>query len=166
MKYSAEFESAFERTLGEEGGYVSDPDDPGGETKYGISRAAYPSENIKALSVERAKEIYYRDYWQSLGLDLLRGDTAAEIFDTAVNMGAATAVTIAQETANYLGATLAVDGQMGYLTATALNRLASPELLKVLNGLQLARYVQLVKDDPRRQKYARGWLKRVQVVPI
>jgi len=166
MSYSAEFENAFERTLSMEGGYVSDPDDPGGETRWGISKAAYPSEDIANLSLERAKEIYYRDYWRLHQLDLLRGDVAAEVFDTAVNMGHATAVRIAQEAANYLGATLKVDGQLGYLTATALNRVAGPDLLKVLNGLQLARYVGLVRDDPQRQKYARGWLKRIQVVPI
>jgi lysozyme family protein len=166
MKYSAQFENAFERTLGEEGGYVSDPDDPGGETKYGISKRSYPGEDIANLSMERAKEIYYRDFWTRLSLDLVRGDVAAEVFDTAVNMGRAAAVQIAQEAGNYLGASLKVDGQMGYLTASALNRIASPDLLKVLNGLQLARYVGLVRDDPQRQKYARGWLKRIQVVPI
>jgi typhoid toxin secretion A len=166
MKYSVAFESAFERTLREEGDYVSDPDDPGGETRWGISASSYPGEDIKSLSVERAKEIYYRDYWCRLSLDLLRGDVAAEIFDTAVNMGRNAAVGIAQEAANYLGATLKVDGQLGYLSTAALNRVAGPDLLKVLNGLQLCRYVELVRDDPKRQKYARGWLKRIQVVPI
>ena len=166
MKYSVAFESAFERTLSQEGGYVSDPNDPGGETKWGISARSYPGEDIKNLSVERAKEIYYRDYWTRLSLDLLRGDVATEIFDTAVNMGPGTAVEIAQEAANYLGATLKVDGQLGYLSAAALNRVAGPDLLKVLNGLQLCRFVELVCDDPQRQKYARGWLKRIQVVPV
>ena len=127
MKYSVAFESAFERTLSQEGGYVSDPNDPGGETKWGISARSYPGEDIKNLSVERAKEIYYRDYWTRLSLDLLRGDVATEIFDTAVNMGPGTAVEIAQEAANYLGATLKVDGQLGYLSAAALNRVAGPD---------------------------------------
>jgi len=99
-------------------------------------------------------------------LDLVRGDIAAEVFDTAVNMGHAAAVQIAQEAANYLGGRRKIEKQMGYLTASALNRLASPDLLKVLNGLQLARYVRLVRDDPKRKKYAWGWLKRIQVVPI
>ncbi|MBI5843910.1 MAG: hypothetical protein HZB23_04475 [Deltaproteobacteria bacterium] len=48
--------------MAHEGGYVNDPADPGGETRFGISRRAYPNEDIKALTRERAAEIYYRDY--------------------------------------------------------------------------------------------------------
>jgi len=40
---TAPFQQAFERTIGFEGGYANDPRDPGGETKYGISKRAYPA---------------------------------------------------------------------------------------------------------------------------
>jgi lysozyme family protein len=166
MNYSTSFEIAFERTLESEGGYVNDPNDPGGETNWGISRRAYPGEDIKGLTVERAKAIYWRDYWKPLKCNDLRRDVAAELFDTAVNMGPRVAVAIAQEAANYLGERLVVDGICGAATIAALSRQASPDLLKVLNGLQLCRYVEMVRNDPVRGKYAKGWLKRIQVVPI
>jgi len=56
------FDDAFERLLGLEGAYVNDPRDAGGETKYGISRRSYPGEIIRTMTIERAKEIYLRDY--------------------------------------------------------------------------------------------------------
>ena len=78
--------------LKQEGGYSNNPSDPGGETNYGISRKSYPNEDIKNMTVERAKEIYYRDFWvpmfceqiQSLGL-------ALALFDAGVNCGTVTA---------------------------------------------------------------------------
>ena len=48
------FDDAFVKLIGFEGGYVNNPADPGGETKYGISRRAYPGEDIANMTVERA----------------------------------------------------------------------------------------------------------------
>ena len=56
------FDHAFERLIGHEGGYVNDPKDRGGETKYGISKRSYPGEDIAGMTLGRAKEIYLRDY--------------------------------------------------------------------------------------------------------
>ena len=165
MAYSDAFNNAFERTLGHEGGYVHDPVDPGGETKYGISKRSYPQVDIRTLTVEDAKHIYHRDFWQPLQLDLLRGDVAAEIFDTAINMGKSKAVTIAQRSACYLGHSCAGDGIIGPKTLAALNAANPSDLLRCLNALQLCRYVELVESNPAFAKFAVGWLKRIQVVP-
>lgn len=82
------FEKAVEVVLDFEGRYYeNDPTDPGGETKFGISKKAYPDVNIKDLTEEQAKEIYYRDYWQKTGCDELSYPLDIVIFDTAVNMG-------------------------------------------------------------------------------
>jgi lysozyme family protein len=59
----SEFNGAFEILIGHEGGYVDHPDDPGGETKYGISKRSYPEVNIAALTLDKAKAIYREDYW-------------------------------------------------------------------------------------------------------
>ena len=59
------FDRAFRFLIGEEGGYVNDPADPGGETKFGISKRAYPQLDIKSLTLDQAKAIYRRDYWAS-----------------------------------------------------------------------------------------------------
>jgi len=50
--------------LKREGGYVDDPTDRGGETKYGISKRSYPQLDIKNLTLEQALEIYRKDYWK------------------------------------------------------------------------------------------------------
>ena len=77
-----------EEILKAEGGYVNNPKDPGGETKYGISKRSYPDLDIKNITKEQALKIYYQDYYkgsgaitQPLGLDVY-------FFDTAVNSGA------------------------------------------------------------------------------
>lgn len=70
-----------------EGEYSNDPSDPGGETKYGISKRAYPELDIKSLTKEDAARIYYRDYWQPLDCDSRPDDLAMSVFDAGVNCG-------------------------------------------------------------------------------
>ena len=53
------FDKAFEILIGHEGGYVNHPDDPGGETKFGISKRSYPDVNIAALTLDDSKLIYF-----------------------------------------------------------------------------------------------------------
>jgi len=83
----ADFERAFRVLVGEEGGYVNDPADPGGETKYGISKRAYPAIDIRNLTLDQAKAIYRRDYWDPLQLDRRPWGPALVLFDCAVNQG-------------------------------------------------------------------------------
>lgn len=70
-----------------EGGYVNDPDDPGGETKWGISKKAHPEEDIKNLTPLRAAEIYYTEYWKPSGASELPSPFCTAVFDTAVLCG-------------------------------------------------------------------------------
>jgi lysozyme family protein len=81
------FEKSVEFVLKHEGGYVNNSADPGGETKYGISRRAFPDEDIKNLTVDRAKEIYQKHFWEPLGCEELSTQLALVHFDTAVNCG-------------------------------------------------------------------------------
>lgn len=81
------FLKAFELVVGSEGGYVFDPRDPGGETKYGISKRAYPELVIKDIQIEDAQKIYYRDYYQKVGADDLDFFMSYPLFDTAVLHG-------------------------------------------------------------------------------
>jgi len=90
------FQSAFEMVIGHEGGYVNDPQDPGGETKYGISKRAYPHLDIANLTLEQAKDIYLRDYWNAANCGAQLNDAMALlIFDCAVNQGVGRAKQIA-----------------------------------------------------------------------
>jgi lysozyme family protein len=81
------FDEAFQFVIGVEGGYSDDPNDPGHETRFGISKRAYPNLDIKQLTLEQAKQIYYRDYWVPAGCNALIPSMALLVFDCAVNMG-------------------------------------------------------------------------------
>ena len=91
------FVQAVEAVLNHEGGYVNDPDDPGGETKWGISRRSYPSLDITNLTREDAIAIYYRDWWRRYKYDLIEdAAVAAKVLDLSVNMGPSQAHKILQ----------------------------------------------------------------------
>jgi lysozyme family protein len=77
-----------------EGGYVNDPHDPGGETKFGICKRSYPELDIKNLTIEKAMDIYKRNYWDPLQLEDLPFSVAFVIFDTAINTGKETAIVL------------------------------------------------------------------------
>jgi lysozyme family protein len=81
------FDAAFGIIVGIEGGYINDPKDPGGETRFGISKRRYPNEDIKNLTLDRAKFLYQRDYWISNGCESMPWEQALLVFDAAVNGG-------------------------------------------------------------------------------
>jgi len=173
------FDSAFEKTVGLEGGYGCDPDDKGnwtggaigsGElrgTKYGISAAAFPYEDIKNLTLDRAKMLYQINYWNLLNLDEVPSDPIQEeIFDTGVNMGPGASAMIVQRSINFLeiGKPLLVDGAIGPVTLGYIKKWCGkdPEaLFKVLNGFQFIRYSEMA-DSGIMEKYSRGWMQRIQ----
>jgi lysozyme family protein len=173
------FNSAFEKTVGLEGVFNIDPDDNGNwtsgrkglgmlkGTKYGISAAVYPYLDIENLTLEEAKAIYYRDYWNPLRLDkIINNEIQEEVFDTGVNMGIEISARILQSAVNFLeiGNPLAEDGQIGPKTLARVNfwcKKDSEALHKVLNGLQFMRYFEIVKI-PNKEKFAWGWMKRIQ----
>ncbi|MFZ0887215.1 MAG: glycosyl hydrolase 108 family protein [Candidatus Binataceae bacterium] len=85
--YPAEFLGAVANLLGNEGGYIDDPEDPGGETKWGISKREYPDLDIKNLGRAAAIAIYYRDWWMRYRYDALPAEVGAKIFNLAVDIG-------------------------------------------------------------------------------
>ena len=93
---SEPFDTAMTAVLGYEGGYVNDPNDPGGETNWGISKRAYPNLDVKNLTRDGAIQIYRRDYWDALGCDRFPSVIAIALFDAAVNQGPVAAVRILQ----------------------------------------------------------------------
>ena len=160
------FDHAFYKTLEFEGGYANDPDDPGGETRYGISKHSYPDVDIATLTIAQAKIIYRRDYWDVLNLGEIRSYIiASEIFDTAVNMGRRTAIKIAQKALNFLGEDLIEDGIIGPRTIFALQKWYLKDeraLFVCLNGFQFMRYSEITKDNTKLMRFSRGWTKRIQ----
>lgn len=81
------FLPAFQFVVGIEGGYINDPRDPGGETKFGISKRAYPQLDIAQLTLEQAQQIYLLDYWEKCGCETMSWERALCVFDMAVNQG-------------------------------------------------------------------------------
>ncbi|MFZ5762819.1 MAG: glycoside hydrolase family 108 protein [Thermodesulfobacteriota bacterium] len=177
-----------------EGGYVNDPDDAGGETYRGISRVNWPNwpgwgyidqirehgmgkKEIEAsgdLSLLAAR-FYREQFWDRVAGDRLPPEVAAEVFDSAVNAGTHRAVLWLQQALNLLNRNgkdypdVAEDGRMGQGTINALaaylKRDTTTPLLKVLNVLQGAHYIEYMRKSPTQEKYARGWLTRVALPP-
>jgi lysozyme family protein len=81
------FSSVVKMILVHEGGYVNHPSDPGGETKYGISKRAYPDVDIAELTEDDAADLYKRDYWDRIKGDDLPVGVACVVMDYAVNSG-------------------------------------------------------------------------------
>lgn len=146
------FDQAFERLIGHEGGYTPGVGDPGGETKFGISRRAFPLENIKAMTLERAKALYLRDYWGPAGCDTVPDTIKFDLFDMAVNSGPVAAVKTLQRAVG-----TAPDGMLGPLTLQAIGSMPAPRLLARFNGHRL----DLMADLKTWPVFGRGWAKRI-----
>jgi lysozyme family protein len=146
------FEKYIDLVLKHEGGYTNDSDDLGGETKWGISKRAYPSLDIKHLSKDKAKEIYRRDYWEKNRCHLLPEGVDYIHFDTAINMGSGRASKLLQEAAG-----VTVDGIVGPMTIAAAQNI-NPERYLLL---RLNYYCQIVRGRNSQAKYIGGWSNRV-----
>lgn len=148
------FDEAFERVIGHEGGYVNDPRDAGGETKFGISKRAYPHLNIKELTLEQAKEIYRADYWNRCHLEEVPDEVRFDVFDMAVNGGVVAAIKVYQRALNVTD-----DGIWGRNTSAASQAAhASPVYLdKRFNGFRLKYYTSLSSFST----WGKGWVNRV-----
>lgn len=118
------FDQAFDRLMGNEGGYSNRADDPGGETNWGISKRSYPNVDIKALTRDQAKAIYLRDFWQRGHMDQYDGAIAFQVFDFAVNSGIETALRKLQAAAG-----VADDGHVGPITIAAIKSKSVTDLV-------------------------------------
>lgn len=148
------FEKALKFTLEAEGGYSNDKYDPGGQTKYGISKASYPDIDIYNLTLEKAKNIYRKDYWEKTGekIDDLFPNLSILLFDTAVNMGVRTANMFLQQIVH-----TKADGIIGPMTIAALQEYSEEHLILWFLTHRVIRYTEL----PTWHRYKRGWIKRV-----
>lgn len=95
--YSEKFEKVVKFVIQNEGGYVNDSTDPGGGTNMGISKRSYPKLNIKKLTLEDAKKIYYCDYWIKEECEKIPDDSiATKFFDFIVLFGQRAATIVLQ----------------------------------------------------------------------
>jgi len=165
--YSVDFLDAVSKVLLDEGGFVDDPADPGGATKFGISQRAYPKLDIANLTIEQAKEIYWRYWWLGYGFDKIHGAVAAKCFDLGVNMGAKGAIICLQRACRAIGYALVEDGVLGPMTCDVVNHAGVAEqaaLLAALKSEGAAHYRMVAAVSVYRgrdqSKFLSGWLSR------
>jgi lysozyme family protein len=163
----ANFNAVIEKTLYFEGGLSNDPDDPGGLTKYGISKRAYPEIDIEALTVEQAKELYRRDYWLKIAGDRFPGRferVATTVFDFAVTSGVSKSAKTLQEAINVVKPfdynPIAVDGIIGMRTLSRMLQCEPIALFAYFSFLR-AKYYRLLARDATRRKFLYSWIRRV-----
>ena len=144
---------AFQVLMDNEGGYVNDPNDSGGVTKYGISKKAYPDLDIPNLTIAQAMEIYRRDYWDRCKCDYIPDALSVAVFDFAVNSGVKTAIKKLQ-----IALGVKADGIIGNQTVGACNRLPVKKVLDDYMNLRLDYLMSL----PKWKYYGNGWGSRVE----
>ena len=167
------FTDAVRYTIGNEQGYVNDPVDSGGPTKYGITQQTLSRHrgqsctvhDVQALNEGEAMAIYFQHYWQPLTLNKVNKRPAAiAIFDTGVLYGTRRSILMAQQallssghitTANFM-----MDGHMGLVTARELNACPSRVFLEFFHAEILKRIEQIIIKKPPQKKFQNGWINR------
>jgi lysozyme family protein len=146
------YDIAFDRLMGHEGGYVNDPRDPGGETKWGISKRTYPNLDIANLTRTDAKEIYRRDFWERIHADEMYDGVAYQALDFAVNSGIETAIRKLQKA---VGA--ADDGYWGPVTRELIAGMSESDVIMLFAAERIEFFTFLTTFD----RFGRGWMRRV-----
>lgn len=161
-----------------EGGYVNDPDDPGGPTKYGVTLATLRSlrpaaglAELRRLTRDEAAAIFLDRYFRVPGIDRLPGPLQPPVFDMQVNAGR-TAIRLLQQVLTEMGEPVAADGSLGPATEAAAARAWDAAGALVVDAYGIARrnwYYALADRRPASRKFARtrdggkgGWIRRAE----
>lgn len=173
-----------EEIVAREGGYVNDPDDPGGATHHGVTihtmrrlgldldgDGRVTSADVKRLSRGQAVDIYVQHYFVTPGIAQLPHVLQASVFDMYVNAGS-NAVKILQRLLRRMEYEIAVDGAIGPQTARAAAHAAQVDEGALADAYGIARrnyYFGIADRRPASRKYARtraggkgGWIKRAE----
>lgn len=176
--------SVAEDIVAREGGYVNDPDDPGGPTKFGgtihtmralgldVDRDGdVDTDDVRALGRDMAIDIFVEHYFQRPGIGRLPHALQPSVFDMYVNSGS-NAVRILQRLLRDMGLDIAVDGVIGPQTARAAHAALAqaPDHLVDAYGIARRSYYYRIGDArPASRKYARrrdggkgGWIRRAE----
>ncbi len=159
------FDLAFAYTMEWEGGdtLTNDSSDPGGLTKYGISKRSNPDIDIANLDEAGAKRIYKKRYWDVMNLDSVTKDRVAiKVFDAGVNIGCKRAVRLAQRAYNDMVSSdqLEDDGIPGPKTVEAFNSM-DEDAFFLFYVNHLSQYYRALENP----KYLKGWLRRAGTLP-
>jgi lysozyme family protein len=171
----AEFNISLQKTFAYEGGYRNDPNDLGGETYKGISRAShsewkgwvivdkykklsnFPTTLDKDVELQKQIELFYLyEFWFPLKADQIQNQTTADsIFDFAVNAGINESVEITQSIVG-----TKADGIIGEITLQKLNSLDFGYFQSAFTVAKITHYISIIKKRPANKKYLYGWIDR------
>lgn len=146
------FDKAFALVIEHEGGWANHPNDPGGLTRYGITQRDYPDIDLMNLTLDGAKAIYKRDYWDAIKGDHLPSMIATLVFDSAVNQGVFRATRFMQKA---LG--VSVDGIIGKQTLSAAQNADPYEFATLFGAERALHYASLSTFDV----FGKGWMRRL-----
>ncbi|GGF55542.1 Predicted Peptidoglycan domain-containing protein [Mameliella alba] len=173
-----------EEIVAREGGYVNDPDDPGGATKYGVTihtmrrlgldldgNGRVDAADVRQITREQAVTIFLTHYFLKPRIAELPEPLHATVFDMYVNAGG-NAVKILQRLLNQMGEQVSVDGVIGPQTIAAAARAYAKAPHHMADAYGIARrnyYFRIADNRPKSRKYARtraggkgGWIKRAE----
>ena len=152
----SDFDKAFELLIGNEGGYVNNQKDPGGETNWGITKAVAVANgyagDMRTMPKETAKGIYKKMYWDKLQCDQLGFVVAFQLFDAGVNHGNSQAVKFLQRALSVVD-----DGVIGAKTIAATNSLDDLQIVMLFNAERIEFYSSLKTFST----FGKGWVRRV-----
>ena len=156
------FDKAFDRLIGNEGGYTNDPQDPGGETNWGITwpilhrgigqGIVAVGTTIKSLMRDQAKALYKAYFWDAAHADKLFDGVAYQLFDWAANSGPDTAIRGFQRALQ-----VADDGRVGPVTLDAANTMIESDQIMRINAERLD-FMRKLKKWPN---FGAGWAGRI-----
>jgi lysozyme family protein len=159
--YSSKFLKAFNYLSAHEGGYSNNAADVGGETKYGISKRSYPNLDIKNLTRDQARKIYFCDFWlKGKYDDIIDENIAIKLFDLAVHTGISQANKLIQRALRATGTQVIEDGIVGPVTLKAINEVDSTDIIAALKSEAAGYYRLIANSNPSQQKFITGWLNR------
>jgi len=171
----SEFQPALQKVLVHEGGYVNDPDDPGGETYYGIARnihskwsgwisidmcknqSGFPANLEKDTELQNEIARFYQiNFWDKINGDNIQNQLVANsIFDFGVNAGVKTSASLAQMVVE-----AQADGVIGPQSLEKLNAFDPDHFLAAFTVAKIARYISIIRKRPTSKKYLYGWITR------
>lgn len=162
------FNKAFQFTIGEEGGYSNDADDPGGPTNWGITQEdlagwrgkPVTADDVRNMKIDEARQIYEAQYWNPISCDKINSDMiATALFDQGVNRGVVTAAIDLQQVVKTIP-----DGKIGPISLALINASDPKKLLGAFCDLSEAHYRTIAANNRRLRKFLPGWLNRIATV--
>ena len=153
------FETAFDLLITHEGGFSNHPDDPGGATMYGVTEVVARAEGytgpMRELTLDFAKQVYRKRYWDACRCDQMPDVLRYPLFDAAVNSGPSQAI-------KWLQAAVGVkaDGAIGPVTQQAVNMAAPQPTRQKMIGNRL-RFMTQLSNWP---SFSKGWARRIAAI--